>query len=111
MGAHRLGQRRSRLPAIASLGRRFARKTLLAVAGLVSVHDITWTTDRVSAAHRWSQLQPSFASASANLVQWSEGATTASREQLRQTLARGGNVEQVVETFRTNIGLWDESLA
>lgn len=91
---------------IASLGRRVARKTLLAVAGLVSVHDITWTTDRVSAAHRWSQVRPSFASLSASLVQWSEGATSASREQLHQSLARGGIVEEAVEDFRTNIGLW-----
>jgi len=63
---------------IVSLGRRVARKTLLAVAGLVSVHDATWTTDRVSAAARWSQLHPSVASASASLVQWSEGVTAAS---------------------------------
>ncbi len=91
---------------IASLGRRVARKTLLAVAGLVSVHDTTWTTDRVSAADRWSQLQPSFASASASLVEWSEGVATASTQQLRQVLASGGTVEQAVEDFRTNVGLW-----
>ena len=75
------------------------------MAGLVSVHDTTWTTDRVSAAHRWSQLHPTFASASASLVQWSEGAT-ASEEQLHQTLASGGIVAQAVDDSRTNIGLW-----
>jgi len=90
---------------IVSLGRRVARKTLLAVAGLVSVHDATWTTDRVSAAARWSQLHPSVASASASLVQWSEGVTAASLEQIHWALASGGIVEQVVEDFRTNIGL------
>ena len=100
------GDRNGRHLDIASLGRRVARKTLLGVAGLVSVHDITWTTDRVSAAHRWSQLHPSFAADSAILLQWSEGATTASQEQLHQTLAGGGIVEQAVEDFRTNIGLW-----
>ena len=100
------GEPHGRYLDIASLGRRVARKTLLAVAGLVSVHDTSWTTDRVSAAHRWSQLQPSFAAASASLVQWSEGATTSSREQLHQTLAGGGIVEQAVEDFRTHIGLW-----
>ena len=91
---------------IASLGRRVARKTLLAVAGLVSAHDTTWTTDRGSATYRWSQLQPAFAPALTSLVQWSEGATTASHEQLDHTLARGGIVEQAVQDFRTNIGLW-----
>ena len=40
----------------ATLARRVARKTLLAVAGLVSVHDRTWTTDRTTAAHRWAQV-------------------------------------------------------
>jgi len=32
------------------LARRLARKTLFAVAGLVSVHDGVWTTDRIGAA-------------------------------------------------------------
>ena len=91
---------------IASLGRRVARKTLLAVAGLVSVHDVTWTTDRVSAADRWSQLHPSFASASAILVQWSEGATTATQKELHETLASGGIVARAVDDFRVNVGLW-----
>jgi hypothetical protein len=40
------------------LGRRVARKTLLAVAGLVSVHDTTWTTDREGATQRWSVIDP-----------------------------------------------------
>jgi len=35
----------------AAVGRRVARKTLLATAGLVSIHDHTWTTDRQCAAH------------------------------------------------------------
>ena len=91
---------------VASLGRRVARKTLLAVAGLVSVHDTTWTTDRAGAARRWSQLQPAFAAASTSLVQWSDGASTASTEQLHQTLAGGGVVELAVQDFSTNIGLW-----
>jgi uncharacterized protein len=63
-----LGDLDGRVLDVAALGRRVARKTLLAVAGLVSVHDTTWTTDRVSAAHRWSQLHPSSAHASATLV-------------------------------------------
>ncbi|MEO1056022.1 MAG: hypothetical protein AAFY28_03830 [Actinomycetota bacterium] len=42
----------------AALGRRIARKTLLAVAGLVSGHDDTGTTDRAPAARRWSEVHP-----------------------------------------------------
>ncbi|MCM0638919.1 hypothetical protein [Cellulomonas wangsupingiae] len=37
---------------------RVARKTLLAVAGLVSVHDHTWTTDRSRAVRRWCEIEP-----------------------------------------------------
>lgn len=81
-------------------------RTLLAVAGLVSVHDATWTTDRAGAARRWSQLHPAFTSASTSLVQWSEGASTASPEQLHQTLAGGDVVDLAVQDFSTNIGLW-----
>jgi anti-sigma regulatory factor (Ser/Thr protein kinase) len=40
------------------LAQRMARKSLLAVAGLVSVHDHTWTTDRETSAHRWSEIEP-----------------------------------------------------
>lgn len=40
--------------------RRAARKTLLAVAGLVSVHH-AWTTDRSRAVRRWSELEPGLA--------------------------------------------------
>ena len=39
-----------------ALGHRVARKALLALASLVSVHDSTWTTDRATAAVRWSEV-------------------------------------------------------
>ena len=42
-------------------GADLARKSLLATAGLVSVHDRTWTTDRHSAARRWGQIEPVWA--------------------------------------------------
>jgi len=45
----------------ADLGVRAARKTLLAVAGLVSVRDRTWTTNRSRAARRWGQIEPGLA--------------------------------------------------
>jgi hypothetical protein len=40
------------------VGNRLARKTLLAVASLVSVHDGIWTTDRAGAARRWAAIDP-----------------------------------------------------
>ena len=56
----------------AALGRRVARKSLLATAGLVSVHDHTWTTDRQSAAQRWSEIEPAWAASLTELSAWSE---------------------------------------
>ncbi len=52
------------------LGVRVARKTLLAVAGLVSVHDHTWTTDRARAGQRWSDLEPGLAAQLGRLHSW-----------------------------------------
>lgn len=54
------------------LGVLDARKALLAVAGLVSVHDHTWTTDRSRAARRWSELEPRLAAQLALLHSWAE---------------------------------------
>lgn len=51
-------------------GVRIARKTLLAVAGLVSVHDRTWTTDRRRAARRWSELDPGLSGPLSRLLSW-----------------------------------------
>jgi uncharacterized protein len=54
------------------LGIRVARKTLLAVAGLVSVHDHGWTTDRTRAARRWSELEPGLAAHLTRLLSWAK---------------------------------------
>jgi uncharacterized protein len=91
---------------VAALGRGVARKTLLAVAGLVSVHDTTWTTDRTGAAQRWSVIDPSLAGPLASLVAWSEGPLQPTADQLQAALARGGVVDQVARTFESSIGLW-----
>jgi len=48
----------------AEVARTIARKTLLAVAGLVSVHDRTWTTDRATAAARWRNSSTALAAGS-----------------------------------------------
>lgn len=89
-----------------ALGRRVARKTLLAVAGLVSVHDAIWTTDRGLAARRWSELRPSQASGLSQLSSWSRGADHATREEVEAVLAGGAIVDLVVQDFCDLIGLW-----
>jgi hypothetical protein len=55
------------------LGVRVARKTLLAVAGLVSVRDHTWTTGRSRAVQRWSDLGPGLAAQLGRLHSWAKG--------------------------------------
>jgi hypothetical protein len=54
-----------------------ARKTLLAVAGIVSVHDRTWTTDRELAARRWAAVDPARAAGLTTLLDWSDDRASA----------------------------------
>jgi len=87
-----------------ALSRRIARKTLLAVAGLVSVHDHTWTTDRASSAHRWAEIQPELTDALDALVRWAEGPDAPTGSELARILA--GPVSDLVASFETSVGLW-----
>lgn len=88
------------------LGRRCARKTLLAVAGLVSVHDSTWTTDRGGAARRWAEVRPAQAQGLRQLDSWSRGASAATQEELAAALHTGGIIDLVQRDFRDLVGLW-----
>jgi uncharacterized protein len=88
------------------LGVRVARKTLLAVAGLVSVHDHTWTTDRARAVRRWSELEPDLASQLGRLHSWATGERHPGREEVGRALADDGIVSAVLERFGRLIGLW-----
>ena len=90
------------------LGVRVARKTLLAVAGLVSVRDHTWTTDRSRAARRWSELEPGAAGPLGLLLPWAKAERRPAREEVRCALADNGLVAAVVERFRSLIGLWTD---
>ena len=87
------------------LSRRLARKTLLAVAGRVSVHDDTWTTDRTTAAARWAEIEPTLASDLYMLLAWSRDRATLDRESVEATL--DGVVTQITASFETSIGLWN----
>ncbi len=92
-------------PYPSALARRVARKTLLAVAGLVSVHDNTWTTDRVAAAWRWGMLRPELAAPLRELVGWSvAGPPWPSPSEVQTAL--DGVVADVVHDFHQRIGLW-----
>jgi hypothetical protein len=90
------------------LGLRAARKTLLAVAGLVSVHDHTWTTDRAGAVQRWSDLEPDLAAPLGRLHSWAKAERHPDREEAARALADDGIVCAIVERFGRLIGLWTD---
>jgi uncharacterized protein len=88
------------------LGVKAARKTLLAVAGLVSVHDRTWTTDRARAARRWSEIEPGLAAPLSQLLAWATAELRPAPEEVRLALAGDGIIATVVDRFASQIGLW-----
>ena len=90
------------------LAQRMARKSLLAVAGLVSIHDHTWTTDREASAARWSEIAPEHRGGLAQLVSWATTTPDASIEAVRDAL--DGTVEAIVSAFSESIGLWPDSI-
>ena len=94
------------LPGAVALGRRIARKSLVAVAGLVSIHDDTWTTDRNSAAERWTQVRPELSGALALLRNWSDSSAVATVDELDVMLSAGGAIDSVIADFQELIGLW-----
>lgn len=87
------------------LGRRAARKTLLALAGLVSIVDGIWTTDREIAAARWTDRHPETEADLRDLSAWACGSRRPSGLQLASAL--DGARRTIAEEFRSTIGLWD----
>jgi len=86
------------------LGRAVARKTLLAVSGLVSVHDQTWTTDRGLASRRWAEIDPELGPGLRELIAWCDGAPLVDRGDLAR--AMDTTVAPIVQAFANTIGLW-----
>nr|WP_269809703.1 nucleotidyltransferase domain-containing protein [Kineosporia rhizophila] len=86
------------------LARKMARKTLLALSGLVSVHDGIWTTDRGTAARVWSQVRPELAHGLEVLVAWSEESGTPSSLEIQKIMDEV--VSPIVDDFRSVVGLW-----
>lgn len=91
------------------LGYRIARKSLLAVAGLVSIHDHIWTTDRKSSALRWVHLNPQWHPMMDKLIAWSEGTERPSLQEVTDVLSPDGIVSAIVDDFRKNIGFWNQA--
>jgi hypothetical protein len=87
------------------LGRRAARKALLALAGIVSVHDATWTTDRELAARRWGAVEPALDAGLRTLLEWSDGRAVPGAPAVRAALHT--TVAEVTSTFATLVGLWE----
>lgn len=106
VGRHLQGWRSRLSSDQATLGVRVARKTLLAVAGLVSVHDRTWTTDRSRAARRWAEVEPGMTQGLALLDQWASGVAQPSPAQVTAVLGDGGVVPRLVDRFAELVGLW-----
>lgn len=88
-----------------ALGRRIGRKTLLAVAGLVSIRHGTWTTDRTRAARWWSEDHPDLSDGLRELQAWATTDSVADVASIRRALDRV--VVDVVRQFEDEIGLWD----
>jgi uncharacterized protein len=86
------------------MGRRLARKTLLAVAGLVSIHDATWTTDRALAADRWAEIDPELRAALQALTAWSDGQALPGRLEVQRML--DVSAPRINAAFAATIGLW-----
>lgn len=86
------------------LARPLARKTLLAVAGLVSIHDRTWTTDRATSARRWAEVDPELGPDLGELVSWMDGQVEPDHPELARVL--GGPMDQLIRTHASVIGLW-----
>jgi len=85
-----------------------SRKSLLAVAGLVSVHDHTWTTDRETSADRWSEIDREHHAGLAQLMSWTSITPEEPVETVRDVL--DGTVQAVVSAFSELIGLWPDTI-
>ena len=74
------------------------------MAGLVSVHDHTWTTDRASSARRWAEIESDLSADLERLVTWIDGGVAPSRPEVNRML--DGLVNELVRRFSSIVGLW-----
>ena len=85
-----------------------ARKTLVAAAGLVSVLNHTWTTDRARAVQRWSDLEADLAAQLGRLRAGPAAERHPDREEVGRALADDGIVSAILDRFGRLIGLWTD---
>ena len=90
-----------------TVAQRMARKSLLAVAGLVSVHDQTWTTDRETGVHRWREIAPDQRIGLEQLLAWTVTAQGVAADTVAEVLDE--TVGAIVAAFSDLIGLWPDS--
>jgi hypothetical protein len=91
-----------------ALGCRVARKSLLAAAGLVSVVDGGWTTDRAAAARRWAEIEPGLAAEAALLHGWTGPDPTPVPTGVEVRRVLDGAVARLVARFAETVGLWPD---
>ncbi len=89
------------------VAQRMARKSLFAVAGLVSIHDRTWTTDRETSADRWGDIAPEHQPGLTRLKSWTSTTPDPPTEQVQEVL--DGTVETILSAFSELIGLWPDT--
>lgn len=90
----------------ARLGRQLARKTLLATAGLVSILDGTWTTDRELASQSYARRHPGRAAEMTLLWDWASDTTQPDHGTVLRVLRTDGVVQHLVDEFADVIGVW-----
>lgn len=91
------------------VGRRMARKSLLAVAGLVSVNDRRWTTDRSVGAQRWGEVEPSQRPGLEQLLSWTSQDLSKPPSTAEVRGALDSTVKAIVSEFGERIGLWPDT--
>lgn len=91
---------------LARLARGMGRKTLFATAGLVSVHDHAWTTDRQTASQRWAELHPDLADDLALLLRWGDAEEAPTVDEVNRLL--DGTLATIARQFTDTIGVWDD---
>jgi hypothetical protein len=90
----------------AALARRVGRKSLLALASLVSVHDATWTTDRAAAVRRWSEVRPQMSGDLEVLRRWTDGDDLPAESGPVRRMVEG-TVTRIARAFAATVGLWE----
>ena len=86
--------------------RAVGRKTLLAAAGVMSVRNRIWTTDRETAARAWAESDPGRRGDIEQLSGWANG-SPARPDELAAAIEPHGIVTGLIDRFADEIGFWN----